>query len=151
MPTQTARQNAIAAHILKDPFARKLGARFEAIRPGYSRITLTVEEDMANFQGATHGGLIFALADMAFAAAGNSHGQTAVALNCNITYLQPSRPGDQLMAEAREIQAAGRTAVYVITVREVASDTLLACKQATVYRKKEWFVEPATESSAQRR
>ncbi len=38
MPTETARQNAIATHILKDPFARKLGARFEAIRPGYSRV-----------------------------------------------------------------------------------------------------------------
>ncbi len=150
MPSETARQNAIATRILKDPFARKLGARFEAIRPGYSRISLTVEDDMVNFQGATHGGLIFALADMAFAAAGNSHGQTAVALNCNITYLQPSRPGDQLVAEAREIQAAGRTAIYAITVREAASDTLLACKQATVYRKKEWFVAPAAESPERR-
>ncbi len=140
MPTETARQNAIAAHILKDPFARKLGARFEAIRPGYSRVALTVKEDMVNFHGLTHGGLVFALADMAFAAAGNSHGQTAVALNGNITFLKPSRPGDRLVAEAREIQAAGPTAVYAITVRDAAGDSLLACKQATVYRKKEWFV-----------
>lgn len=143
MPTETARQNAIAAHILKDPFVRKLGARFEAIRPGYSRVVLTVADDMVNFHGMTHGGLIFALADMAFAAAGNSHGQTAVAVNCNITFLKASRPGDQLVAEAKEIQAGGRMAVYEITVREAESKTLLACKQATVYRKKDWFVEPA--------
>ncbi len=142
MSTETARQNAIADHIRKDPFARKLGARFKAIRPGYSRVDLTVEADMVNFHGMAHGGLIFSLADMAFAAAGNSHGQTAVALNCNITFLRPSRPGDHLVAEAREIQAAGRTAVYEITVRETTSDTLLACKQATVYRRKEWFVDP---------
>ncbi len=142
MPTATTRQKAIAAHILKDPFARKLGAHFEAIRPGYSRVTLTVGEDMVNFHGLTHGGLIFVLADMAFAAAGNSHGQTAVALNCNITFLKPSRAGDRLVAEAREIQAAGRTAVYDITVRETSGETLLACQQATVYRKKYWFVVP---------
>ncbi len=147
MPTETARQNAIATHILKDPYARKLGARFEAIRPGYSRVAMTVEADMVNFHGMTHGGLIFTLADLAFAAAGNSHGQTAVALNGNITFLKPSRPGDRLVAEAREIQVAGRTAVYTITVREASGDTLLACKQATVYRKKEWFVEPGEQTA----
>ncbi len=151
MPTETARQNAIATHILKDPFARKLGARFEAIRPGYSRVALTVEADMVNFHGMTHGGLVFALADMAFAAAGNSHGQTAVALNGNITFLKPSRPGDRLVAEAREIQAAGPTAVYAITVRDAAGDSLLACKQATVYRKKEWFVPPVAQEVSEDR
>jgi acyl-CoA thioesterase len=145
MPTESTRQNAIADHIRQDPFARRLGARFEAIEPGYSRVSLTVAEDMVNFHGMTHGGLIFALADMAFAAAANSHGQTAVALNCNITFLKPSRSGDQLMAEAREIQAGGRTAVYDITVKEVGRDTLLACKQATVYRRKVWFVPPDAE------
>jgi acyl-CoA thioesterase len=143
MPTETARQNAIAAHILKDPFARRLGVRFEAIRPGYSRVSLTVTDDMLNFHGMTHGGLIFTLADMAFAAAGNSRGQTAVALNANITFLAPSRSGDRLVAEAREIQAGGRTAVYEITVREAGRQAILACKQATVYRRKEWFVAPA--------
>lgn len=150
MPTETERQNAIAAHIFKDPFVRKLGGRFEAIRPGYSRVALTVADDMVNFHGMTHGGLIFALADMAFAAASNSHGQTAVALNASITFLKASRPGDQLVAEAREIQAGGRTAVYDITVREAQSQTLLACKQATVYRRKVWFVEPAAEGISER-
>ena len=106
---------------------------------------MSVANDMANFHGLTHGGLIFALADMAFAAASNSHGQTAVALNASITFLKPSRPGDNLVAEAREVQAAGRTAVYDIRVRDANRDVLLACKQATVYRKKEWFVEPTAD------
>ncbi|MBL0712651.1 MAG: hydroxyphenylacetyl-CoA thioesterase PaaI [Desulfosarcina sp.] len=145
MPTETARQNAIKTHILKDPFVRKMGARFEVIKPGYSRVSLTVTENMANFHGMTHGGLIFALADMAFAAAGNSHGQTAVALNVNISFLKASRPGDKLVAEAKEVQVGGRTAVYEITVREADSGAIIACNQATVYRKKEWFVEPAAD------
>ena len=148
MPTETARQNAIAAHILKDPFVRKLGARFEAIKPGYSRVALTVTEDMRNFHGMTHGGLIFALADMAFSAASNSNGQVAVALSGSINFLKASRPGDHLVAEARKIQGGGRTAVYAITVREAAGGTVIACKQATVYRRKQWFVEPADESGA---
>ncbi len=145
MPTETARQNAIAAHILKDPFVRKLGARFEAIKPGYSRVALTVKDDMRNFHGMTHGGLIFALADMAFSAASNSNGQMAVALSGSINFLKPSRPGDHLVAEARKIQGGGRTAVYTITVREAAGGTVIACKQATVYRRQQWFVEPAAE------
>ncbi len=146
MPTETARQNAIAAYILKDPFVRKLGARFEAIKPGYSRVALTVTEDMRNFHGLTHGGLIFALADMAFSAASNSKGQVAVALNGSINFLKASRPGDHLVAEARQIQGGGRTAVYSITVREAVSGLVIACQQATVYRRKQWFVEPADES-----
>ena len=146
MPTETARQNAIAAHILKDPFVRKMGARFEAIKPGYSRVALTVKDDMRNFHGMTHGGLIFALADMAFSAASNSNGQMAVALSGSINFLKASRPGDHLVAEARKIQGGGRTAVYTITVREAAGGTVIACKQATVYRRKQWFVEPAAET-----
>ena len=98
---------------------------------------------MRNFHGMTHGGLIFALADMAFSAASNSNGQVAVALSGSINFLKASRPGDQLVAEARKIQGGGRTAVYTITVREAESGTVIACKQATVYRRKQWFVDPA--------
>ena len=146
MPTETARQNAIATHILKDPYARKLGARFEAIRPGYSRVAMTVEADMVNFHGMTHGGLIFTLGDMAFAAAGNSHGQTAVALNVNIYFLKASKVGDRLVAEAREVNAGGRTALYEIKVFNEDTGDLIASSQDLVYRKKEWFVSPESEA-----
>ena len=63
------RQAAIDAHIQNDAFARLLGAEVNIVAPGHSRVSLTVTDQMTNFHGITHGGVIFALGDMAFAAA----------------------------------------------------------------------------------
>lgn len=139
---QDARQAAINAHIQSDAFSRLLGADVTIVAPGHSRVTLTVTEQMTNFHGTTHGGVIFALGDMAFAAASNSHGQTAVALNVSICFLSPSKAGDHLVAEARECHLGGRMGLYEITVTEATSGTLIARSQDLVYRKKEWFVTP---------
>jgi len=130
----------IADHIRKDPFANLLGATIEDIEPGYCRVALTITEAMLNFHGMTHGGLVFALGDIAFAAASNSHGQTALALNVAISFLRPTGAGDQLVAEAREVQLGGATALYDIVVTERISQKLIAKSQATVYRKRESFV-----------
>jgi acyl-CoA thioesterase len=94
---------------------------------------------MLNFHGMTHGGVIFALGDIAFAAASNSHGQTAVALNVAISYLKASRAGDRLVAEAVEQHTSGPTALYDITIRDDRTGELVAKSQDLVYRKKEWF------------
>ena len=136
------RQKAIDAHIHKDAFARFLGAEVEIVAPGHSRASLTVTEQMINFHGMTHGGVIFALSDLAFAAAGNSRGQVAVALNVNIHFLNPSKAGDRLVAEAKECHLGGPTGLYDISVIEEKSGRLVACSQDLVYRKKEWFVAP---------
>jgi len=141
MPVQT-RQAAIDAHIQNDAFARFLGAEVSIVAPGHSRVSLTITEQMTNFHGITHGGVVFALGDMAFAAAGNSRGQVAVALNVNICFLNPSKVGDRLVAEATEINLGGRTGLYEITVVEENTNTLIARSQDLVYRKKAWFVTP---------
>jgi acyl-CoA thioesterase len=130
----------IASHIRKDAFANWLGATIEAIEPGYSRVSLTITESMLNFHGMTHGGLVFALGDIAFAAASNSHGQVALALNVAISFLRPTGVGDHLVAEAKEVQLGGATALYDIVVSEQNSQKLIAKSQATVYRKRESFV-----------
>jgi len=140
--TDDARQAAIEAHIQKDAFARFLGAEVEIVAPGHSRASLSVTEEMVNFHGMTHGGVIFALSDLAFAAAGNSRGQVAVALNVNIHFLNPSKVGDRLVAEARESHLGGRTGLYEIAVTEEKSGRLVARSQDLVYRKKTWFVAP---------
>ena len=141
MTTDRAKQ--IEAYIRQDPFAQRLGAEVEILAPGHSRVTLAITEDMANFHGITHGGVIFALGDMAFAAASNSCGQTAVALNVAINFLKATRPGDRLVAEARELHAAGPTALYDITIRDAVTGDLVARSQDLVYRKKDWFVPEA--------
>lgn len=137
--TDEARTAAIDAHIQNDAFARFLGAEVTILAPGHSRVTLTVTDQMTNFHGITHGGVVFALGDLAFAAAGNSRGQTAVALNVSIYFLNPSKVGDHLVAEAKECHLGGRTGLYEITVVEEKSGTLIARSQDLVYRKKEWF------------
>jgi acyl-CoA thioesterase len=134
------RVQKINEYIQRDPFARFLGAHVEILKPGHSRVTLTVTDDMVNFHGFTHGGVIFALGDMAFAAASNSHGQTAVALNVGISFLKATSSGDRLVAEAEEQTAAGPIVLYDITVRDDVTGELVAKSQDLVYRKKEWFV-----------
>lgn len=135
-----SRQRAVNDFIQNDPFAKYLGATVEIIAPGHSRVTLTVTEEMANFHGMTHGGLIFTLGDLAFAAASNSHGQTAVALNVSISFLRASKPGDQLVAEAKEQHAGGPIALYEINVSNLQTGEVIAKSQDMVYRKREWFV-----------
>lgn len=127
----------LATHLRQDAYADWLGATIEAIEPGYSRVSLVVTESMLNFHGTTHGGIIFGLGDIAFAAASNSHGTTAVALNVNISFLRATQVGDHLIAEANEINLGGATALYEITVTEKNSDQLIAKSQAMVYRKRE--------------
>jgi len=140
MKTDEARRKAINEHIRNDPFARYLNATVEILKPGHSRVALKVSEKMINFHGMTHGGLIFSLGDIAFAAASNSHGQTAVALNVDISFLSASAVGDELVAVAEEKHVGGRTALYDITVTNGQTGELVAKSQNLVYRKRDWFV-----------
>ena len=130
----------IVAHIRKDAYAKWIGATIEAIDRGYSRVSLVVTESMLNFHGMTHGGIVLSLGDIAFAAASNSHGQTAVALNVNTTFLRATGVGDHLIAEAQEVNLGGATALYDIVVTEKNSHQLVAKSQAIVYRKRDAFV-----------
>ena len=130
----------IVTRICKDAYANWIGATIEAIDRGYSRVSLVVTESMLNFHGMTHGGIVFGLGDIAFAAASNSHGQTAVALNVNMSFLRATGVGDHLIAEAQEVNLGRATALYDIVVTEKNSHQLVAKSQAIVYRKRESFV-----------
>jgi acyl-CoA thioesterase len=130
---------AITERIRSDPFANSLGATLEAIEKGYARVSLVVVEPMLNFHSVAHGGIVFGLADIAFAAASNSHGQIALALNMSISFLRPANVGDHLVAEAKEVHLGGVTALYDISVIEKTSGKSIAKCQAMVYRKRETF------------
>ncbi len=130
----------INEYIQSDPFAQLLGAKVEIIKPGQSRVTLVITDDMVNFHGSTHGGVLFSLGDMAFAAAGNSHGQTSVALNVGINFLKATKSGDRLVAEAIEQSNAGPIGHYDITIKDDRTGEIVAKSQDLAYRKKGWFV-----------
>lgn len=131
---------AVAEYIANDAYANFLGATIEAVEPGYCRVSLTVTEAMLNFHGITHGGIVFGLGDIAFAGASNSHGQVAVALNVNVSFLRATKAGDQLVAEASEANMGGATALYDIVVKERPSGHLVAKCQGMVYRKRDRIV-----------
>jgi acyl-CoA thioesterase len=125
--------------ISQDPFAQWLGIELQELRPGYGRVSMTLTPQMMNFHGIPHGGAIFSLADAAFAAASNSHGQTAVALSMTIHYLATAEPGTRLVAEAQELQKGNRSGFYQITVKTEGGDLIATC-QGVVHRRRESFV-----------
>ncbi len=99
-----------------DAASQGLGMALEHVAPGQARMAMVVEARMLNGHGSCHGGFIFALADSAFAFACNTRGQQAVAQSCTITYLRPARPGERLVATARELALAGRSGLYDVQV-----------------------------------
>lgn len=131
--------SAVLERIQQDAYLRFLGATWEAIEPGYCRVSLTVTEEMLNFHGITHGSIVFSVGDLAFSAACNAHGRVAVALDMSISFLRAGQAGDHLVAEAREVSLSSKTGLYDITVTETKSEQVVAKIQATAYRKKEEF------------
>lgn len=86
----------------KDRFANSIGARLTEVREGYARAELTVEERHLNGAGVCQGGVMYTLADLAFAAVANSHGTLTVGVNNTITFLKSGQLGDHLVAECTE-------------------------------------------------
>lgn len=114
---QALAEAVAAAMWARDHATQALGMRLEAIAPGRAVLSMPVRRDMVNGHAICHGGLIFTLADSAFAYACNSYNHNTVASACHIDFLAPAREGDVLEAEAVERSLAGRTGVYDITVR----------------------------------
>ena len=108
----------------RDNAAQALGIKIVRVQPGASLLTMTVRSDMVNGHHICHGGMIFSLADTAFAYACNSYNKNTVASACHIDFLAPAKEGETLEAEAVEQSAAGRTGVYDITVRNNHGKTI---------------------------
>ena len=99
-----------------DACTRWLGMHVEAVAPGYARLSMTVRPEFLNGHRTCHGGLIFTLADSAFAFACNSHNHNTVAAGCSVEFLRPAHGGDVLTAEATEQILSGRHGVYDVRV-----------------------------------
>ena len=114
-----------------DRFAAHVGVRLVEVRPGYARATLRLKPHHLNGVGVTQGGAIFTLADLAFAAASNSHGTVAVALDVAITFARAVARGT-LTAEAREVSVSRK--VSVCEVRVTDFEGVVALFHGTAYR-----------------
>lgn len=110
-------QSTVAAMMAADRASDALGIRLLEHGEGWARTEMTVRDDMVNGYDIAHGGLVFAVADTAFACACNSWGPQSVASACEIVFVTSARLGDVLRAEARVRTRFGRNGVYDVTVR----------------------------------
>jgi acyl-CoA thioesterase len=99
-----------------DAASKMLGIELVDYGPGWARTRMTIRDDMVNGHGICHGGMIFSLADTAFACACNSWGPVTVAAQCDVVFVAPARVGDVLTAEARMRSRFGRNGIYDVAV-----------------------------------
>jgi acyl-CoA thioesterase len=119
----------------RDRNAQSVGIQLDEIRPGFSRMHLKIRPEMANSHDICHGGVIFTLADTAFAYACNSYNHNTVASGCSIDFVAPAHVGEILTAVAEERARSGRTGLYDIEVRN-GHDQTVAYFRGKSYRVK---------------
>src|SRR5660398_300675 len=130
----------VLGKLKSDSYASFLGVRITKIERGYAKAEVTVAERMLNFNEVAHGGFIYSLADVAFAAACNSYNQTAVALSFHIPYRRPVTIGMRLIAEASEETSGKTTALYKIVVRTDGQRIVAIC-EGLAYKLESSFTE----------
>jgi acyl-CoA thioesterase len=107
-----------------DRASEALGMRVVADDPGHAVVEMPVRADMLNGFAITHGGLVFALGDTAFAIACNEDDRVAVAAGADVTFLKSTTEGDVLTATADRRIRSGRTGLYDVTVRDQTGDVV---------------------------
>ena len=93
------------------------GIKIEEVRAGYARLSMMVRADMLNGHRIVHGGMLFSLADTAFAYVCNGRNEKTVAAQAGIVFLGSAGEGDRLIAEAEESATAGRSGVTRVAIR----------------------------------
>jgi acyl-CoA thioesterase len=111
-----------------DAFSKWLGISIIDIQTGYSKIQMTVRQEMMNGLGIVHGGIAFSLADSAFAFACNNRNVLSVALDTAINFLKPVHVGDVLIAESKELHNGKSTGLYNITITNQLLHTVAVFK-----------------------
>ena len=130
MPTS---QEVVTHMMENDLFSRWLGIEVLDVKDGYSKIKMTVREEMINGFGIVHGGIAFSLSDSAFAFACNNRNNLSVALDTSINFTKPVHVGDVLTAEAKELHNGKSTGLYLITVTN-QKDHIVALFKGTCFR-----------------
>lgn len=138
MPTS---QEVVTHMMENDLFSRWLGIEVLDVKEGYSKIKMTVREEMINGFGIVHGGIAFSLSDSAFAFACNNRNNLSVALDTSINFTKPVHVGDVLTAEAKELHNGKSTGLYHITVTN-QKDHIVALFKGTCFRTNKTLVHP---------
>lgn len=124
----------IKEYLSRDHFANHIGAKLTTVEESHAVATMTVAKEHLNAYGVCQGGALFTLADLAFAAAVNSHGIDTLTTGGNITYVKSAVLGDVLTAEAHELVNHHRMPFVEVRVKNQHND-IIAVFTASGYRK----------------
>lgn len=116
----------------RDAASAMLGMTVERDEPGEAVVSMTVRSDMLNGFAITHGGLVFTLADTAFAIACNEDERVTVAAGADIAFLKSTTAGQRLTARAARRVVSGRTGLYDITVTDESGDVVAEVRGRSV-------------------
>ena len=139
-PEQILAQKVAEAMLAADQASRAMGMAIVAVSVGCATVQMTIRADMVNGHQTCHGGIIFTLADSAFAFACNNRNLLTVASGCSIEFLAPAYAGDILTAEAREVALRGRTGVYDVAISN-QTGTVIAAFRGRSHRLQGQIVE----------
>lgn len=118
----------------KDNFIVDVGIELLEVSPGYAKAKLEIEERHLNALKTVQGGALFTLADPAFAAAMNAHGNAAVVINANMSFIKAATEGT-LIAKAKETSISPKIATYNVDITDDNGD-VIAIYQGMGYRKR---------------
>lgn len=118
----------------RDTFAKLLGVEIHMAEGGESYVSMPLTVHTANALGNVHGGVFFALADMAFATASNSEGTLSVAIEASIQYMAPVKSEGRLEARGKKIRETRRLGFYRVDITTPDGE-LAAVMQAVAFKK----------------
>ncbi len=119
---------------LNDKFAKHLGIEVVSFDDGHARVRLSAAPHFLNGAGLVHGGVLFTLADYAFALTANAGEAPGLGINSNMNFIKAARPGDELFAEATLVSRSRKLGTYRLQVTD-RDGAMLACGQAMAYFK----------------
>lgn len=126
----------------RDAAVIALGITVLEVGLGFARMRMKVRSDMLNGHAICHGGMVFTLADTAFAYACNAQGKVTIAAAASIEFLLPARIGDELIAVAEEKMRGRRGGVYDVSVHNQQAQ-LVALFRGRSHQLNENILEPA--------
>jgi acyl-CoA thioesterase len=106
------------AMMSRDRASAMLGMSATVLERGYAVVSMPVRDDMLNGFDLVHGGLIFALADTAFAIACNETDDVTLSAGADITFLRAVTSGQTLTATASRRSKSGRSGIYDVQVTD---------------------------------
>ena len=116
-----------------DKFALQAGVELLEVGNGYAKARMEVKPEHLNGGGVCQGGALFTLADLAFAAATNSHARLTFSIDSSIHFFRSVSEG-MLYAEAHEVFNHKRLANCEVRIATEAGE-LIATFNGTGYRK----------------